>query len=119
METKYKFFTEEEFNALTPSCSLSDMDETFMKRLDFVRGLTGRPLFLNCAFRSSDWDKSKGRTGNSFHCKGLAVDVHCVDSKYRASLVASAFIAGIHGIGIYPDFVHLDGRKEPCLFWGA
>lgn len=115
---EYKYFTEAEFGALTPSCSLSDMDETFMRRLDFVRELTGQPLYVNCAYRSSEWDKEKGRSGNSYHCKGLAVDVRCKDSKYRARLVAAAVVAGILGIGVYPNFIHLDGRQDPCMFLG-
>lgn len=114
----YKYFSEAEFNALTPSCSLSDMDQSFMLRLERVRQITHQPLYINCAYRSPEWDKEKGRTGNSYHCKGLAVDVRCKDSNYRARLVCAALVSGIYGIGIYPDFIHLDGRQRACMFLG-
>lgn len=119
METKYQFFTEEEFNKLTPSCSLSDMDEEFMQHLDLARKISGVPFVLNCAFRSVAWDKEKGRSGNSFHCKGQAVDIRCGDSKNRALIIYSLWLCGIKGIGIYPTFIHADFRNNPICFLGV
>lgn len=119
METKYQFFSEDEFNALTPSCSLSDMDSEFMRCLDLARKLAGVPFVLNCAYRSTSWDKEKGRSGNSFHCQGKAVDIRCGDSKTRALIIYSLWLCGIKGIGIYPNFIHADFRKEPICFLGV
>lgn len=115
---KYKYFTEEEFNALTPSCSLSDMDPTFMTALDGARYLCGFPFVLNCAFRSVEWDKAHGRPGTSFHTKGMAVDIRCGDSKKRASIIFSLLLCGIKGIGVYDTFIHADFRNDPILFLG-
>lgn len=119
METKYQFFTEEEFNSLTPSCSLSDMDSEFMRRLDIARKIAGVPFVLNCAYRSEAWDKEKGRSGNSFHCKGQAVDIRCGDSKIRALIIYSLWLCGIKGVGIYPTFIHADFRMDPICFLGV
>lgn len=116
--SEYKFFTEEEFNRLTPQCSLSDMDSEFMKRLDVARYLAGFPFVLNCAYRNKSWEKAHNRSGDSFHCKGQAVDIRCGDGKKRALIVYSCWLAGLKGIGIYPTFIHVDMRKEPCLFLG-
>lgn len=117
--TPLRYFTEDEFNALTPSCSLKDMDADFMSRLDLARHISGVPFVLNCAYRSVSWDKEKNRSGNSFHCKGLAVDIRCGDSKTRALIIYSLWLCGIKGIGIYPTFIHADMRKEPICFLGV
>lgn len=119
----YRYFTEEEFKKLTPSCSLSDMDVDFMRRLDYARHIAGFPFVLNCAYRSPAWEKMKGRVNKdgeatSFHTKGLAVDIRCTDGKQRARLIWSLWYAGIPGIGVYKSFIHADGRKEPCVFYG-
>lgn len=115
----YQFFSEKEFNNLTPSCSLSDMDERFMNKLDLARAFSRIPFVLNCAYRSSDWDKSKGRTGLSYHCCGRAVDIRCKDSHNRFRIVYSLLNAGFTCIGIYPTFIHVDDRivDEPIIYW--
>lgn len=115
---KLRYFSEKEFNALTPSCSLSDMDSSFLHALDAARHISGVPFVLNCAYRSESWDKEKGRSGSSFHCKGQAVDIRCGDSKARALIVFSLWLCGIRGIGIYSTFIHADFRKEPICFLG-
>lgn len=118
METKYQYFTEEEFNKLTPSCSLSDMDEEFMKRLDKARAICGFPFVVTSAFRSHSWNVEHGRDYHSFHEDGRAVDIHCMDGKRRAWIAASCWLVGLRGIGIYSSFIHIDMRDEPCLFLG-
>ena len=110
MKTKIesKYFSEKEFNRCTPSCSLQDMDRAFMWILDAIREEAGIPLILSCAFRSKEYDKSWGRSGNSAHTKGLAVDIKCNSSATRMKIVAAAIMVGIDRIGIGKDFVHLD-----------
>lgn len=110
MDYKPVYFTEKELNNLTPSCSLMDMDEQFMKRLDFARTIAGIPFVLNCAYRSKEWDITKGRDGNSYHCKGRAVDIRCNDSQNRAKIIYSCLNAGFKSIGLYPTFIHVDDR---------
>ena len=56
-----KYFSESEFKKCVPSCSEKDMDGAFLSLLDEVRSKAGIPLVLNCAYRSVEWDKSKGR----------------------------------------------------------
>lgn len=121
MDYKPVYFTEKELARLTPSCSLKDMDEQFMRRLDFARTIAGIPFVLNCAYRSKKWDISKGRSGNSFHCIGRAVDIRCNDSMNRAKIVYSLLNAGFKSIGLYPSFIHVDDRNrdnsELAIIW--
>lgn len=80
--------------------------------------MCGFPLVLNCAFRTPEWDKSKGRSGNSYHTKGLAVDVRCYDSQKRAEIVCGALVLGL-SVGVYSSFIHIDMRpedKQVCFY---
>lgn len=103
-----RFFSEGEFNRCVPSCSISDMDGEFLDVLDSVRESAGIPLTINCAYRSREWDISKGRSGNSAHCKGRAVDIKCNDSATAYKIVRAAIDNGISRIGVGKSFIHID-----------
>ena len=103
-----KYFKESEFKACTPSCSLQNMDQKFMQSLDALRSVAGIPLVLNCAYRSVEWDKAKGRSGNSAHTRGKAVDIRCTTTLNRMKIVKAALAIGIRRIGIGKNFIHVD-----------
>lgn len=103
-----KHFKEIEFQRCVPPCSERDMNPAFLSRLDEVRETAGIPLVLSCAYRSADWDKSKGRSGNSAHTRGLAVDIVCRSSATRYKIVTACIKCGINRIGIGKTFVHID-----------
>lgn len=114
-----KWFKDEEFRKAVPSCSLSDMDEEFMHHLDECRDFAGIPFVINSAYRSVEYEKSKGRSGSSQHCKGLAVDIRCVTNAQRFRIVASLLVAGFHRIGIGDNFIHVDDgypNSEPIIW---
>lgn len=106
-----KYFTDGEFRKCIPSCSIDDMDSDFLDILDNIREDAGIPLKVNCAYRSVEWDKAKGRSGNSAHCSGVAVDVRCTNSANRHKIVKAAMDNGINRIGIADTFIHLDNSK--------
>lgn len=106
-----KYFSEEEFLNCSPSCMLSDMDSDFLRKLDSFREYCGFPLVLNCAFRSRSYDVSKGRSGESMHCRGRAVDIRCNDSHTRAVLVFKALSSGFR-VGVGSNFVHIDDKPS-------
>lgn len=103
-----KYFKESEFKACTPSCSLQNMNQKFMQSLDALRSVAGIPLVLNCAYRSVEWDKAKGRSGNSAHTRGKAVDIRCTTTQNRMKIVKAALAIGIRRIGIGKNFIHVD-----------
>lgn len=107
-----KYFTEAEFKRCTPSCSLQDMQQGFMTLLDATRALAGIPFKLSCAYRSVAWDKAKGRSGNSAHTRGCAVDIVCNSHATRMKIVSAALRMGIRRIGIGKNFVHLDTDRS-------
>lgn len=110
------YFSPIEFTRCIPTCSKEQMNDAFLKRLNKARRLAGIPFVINSAFRSSEYDIQKGRTGNSFHCKGRAVDIRCLDSSSRAVIVESLIMVGFHGIGIANTFIHVDDRPLKCIW---
>ena len=107
-----KYFSESEFCACTPSCSLQDMDQEFMNKLDQLRELAGIPLVINSAFRSVQYEKTKGRNGTSAHVLGLAIDIRCNNSQNRFKVLESALKLGFKRIGVAKSFIHLDISKK-------
>lgn len=103
-----KWFKPEEFSRCTPPCKMEECDESALLMLDALRDLCGFPIKLNSAYRSKKYEKSKGRTGTSSHCKGLAFDVRCTDSRDRYVLVRNALKVGFTRVGISKTFIHVD-----------
>lgn len=103
-----KYFSPSEFRKCTPACDISQMDAGFLALLDEVREKAGIPLVLNCAYRSVAYDKAKGRSGNSAHTRGKAVDIRCNASENRFKIIRAALDCGIRRIGIGQSFIHLD-----------
>lgn len=103
-----RYFKESEFRRCNPACSIEDMEQDALDMFDDIRRRAGIPMVLNCAYRSQEWDKAKGRSGNGAHTKGYAIDVRCVDSANKYKIVKAALECGCPRIGIYRTFVHLD-----------
>lgn len=114
----YRYFKESEFRSATPSCSLNDMDPDFMQKLDDARTLCSYPFVINSAYRSKEYELSKGRPGTSSHCKGLAVDISCITSICRLKMLLALLAVGFRRIGIYSTFLHVDmDVSKPVSIW--
>lgn len=103
-----KYFIEDEFRKCSPTCSLQDMDPVTIKMLDTAREIAGIPFVLNSAYRSSAWDKRRGRSGTGAHTLGKAVDIRCDSIQNRFKIVNSLLEAGFNRIGISDSFIHAD-----------
>ena len=106
----YQYFTEKEFNNI--GCSLSDMDEEFMRELDRIRKICNFPFHINSAYRDKETELKKGRNGLSSHCKGVAVDIKALKDSEKYLIVQTALSQGITRIGIAKNYIHLDDDKE-------
>lgn len=115
----YKYFSNTDFSSATPTCQLEDMDEDFMHRLDTARGLAGIPFIVSSAYRTVEYEKSKGRDGTSAHTKGLAVDLKADHSRERFLIIRSLLKAGFQRIGSGEDFIHVDfdQAKDRNVMW--
>lgn len=114
-----KYFSEGEFNGCSPSCSLQDMKQTTMSKLDTAREIAGIQFMLTSAYRSPGWDKSKGRSGTGAHTLGQAIDIRCTTSMDRFLVVNALLKAGFKRIGIAKNFIHADDseRHDQEVMW--
>lgn len=119
MKIKAKYFTEKEFNKCSPSCSLQDMKQNFINLLDLAREIADIPFVLNSAYRSSAYDKSKGRSGTGAHTKGVAVDIRCNSDKNRYLIIDALRAVGFTRIGIGKTYIHVDAdeTKTQNVIW--
>jgi len=119
--TSYKFlryFVADEF-VCHCGCGRGEeeMNPDFLRKLDLVRGLYGKPLRITSGYRCEEHDKAVGGKGN--HPLGLAADLLVPDPQDRVRIVEACAKAGIERILVYKDkpHVHVDmTRKRKGLF---
>lgn len=109
---KYPHFQASEFARCKPACSISDMDEAFMNKVEQARIVADIPFIINSAYRTFGYEIEQGRSGNSSHCKGLALDIKCLNSWHRFTIVSALIKVGFSRIGIGKTFIHVDDDKE-------
>lgn len=102
------YFNEQEFEACTPSCKIEQCNPGSLARLDLCRSVAKTPFILSSAYRSREYEVSKGRSGKGAHVDGRAFDIRCRDSVCRFRIVAAALEVGFTRIGIGKTFIHLD-----------
>ncbi|MHA1447965.1 MAG: D-Ala-D-Ala carboxypeptidase family metallohydrolase [Candidatus Hodarchaeales archaeon] len=110
-----KYFSKEELYC--PCCKKNKCTELFLERLEALRVVFGMPMSVNSCYRCDDHNKNVGGALNSYHAKGMAIDIKVPDSQYRAELVHIALNQGL-SVGIYSNFVHIDIRDLQTLFYG-
>lgn len=94
------------------------IDPRSLDMLQRLRDRIGRPLIVNSAYRSPDYNAKVGGKPNSFHMRAMAFDIR-MDNHDPAEFIAAAEACGFMGIGTYPrqGFVHIDTRPTPAR-WG-
>ena len=94
------------------------MDEVFLEMLDKARHLSGIPYIINSGYRTPDYNRKVGKK-DSAHLKGLAADIHCIDSRSRAYIIGGLIDAGFNRIGIAKTFIHVDDdpSKDADVVW--
>lgn len=96
-----------DFSRCVPAADASSLDKRLLVLLATIADVFG-VLHISSAFRTREHELSRGRKGDSSHCKGLAVDVFVKDGCERHRLLYVALMAGVPRIGIGKNFVHLD-----------
>lgn len=101
-----------------PACQVSDMDAAFLDKLLLAQKMYGKKFHINSAFRSVAWEKQKGRSGRSSHCKGIAVDIGTSSHLERMYIIAALLLSGFRRIGIARTFIHVDDdpKKSPSMW---
>ena len=106
--SKAKYFTDAEFRKCSPACSIDDMQQGTLDRLDRARELAGIPFVINSAYRSVDYERSKGRSGEGAHTRGRAVDIRCSTDRNRYKIILALLTAGFCRIGVGKTYIHAD-----------
>jgi len=125
-----RWYTEQDFQNANPSCSLQDMRQSSVDKLDAMCDITGQKERITCAYRSHRHDTSRGRPGTSAHIPrdadgnvvtdenqrgagSMAFDIATPDSRARMRVMKGAIGAGFNRIGVNlaSNFYHLDDSE--------
>lgn len=97
-----------------------EMDEVFVKKLDYLRECFSKPIIIGSGYRTSEHNARVGGVKDSAHLKGLAVDIK-VSGSDAYKLLKLAFELGFKGIGVNQKgngrFIHLDDGREIPTLW--
>lgn len=96
-------------------CGENKMQPEFLAQLNKLRETWGKLLILTSAYRCPAHNAAVGGVPGSMHVKGRAVDIAwgtwAKEAQYSFTLLAST---QFNGIGINPQFLHVDNRKKPA-----
>lgn len=107
-----KYFHSREFECKC-GCGLFNLDPTFFEKLTKTRESAGVPFVINSGCRCSSHNYIVGGTKQSGHLTGKACDIKAHTLAVMTAILRGAFLREMDGIGIGPNFIHLDmkGRK--------
>lgn len=90
------------------------IDVEALDALQRLRTLTGKPIFINSAYRDPIYNARIGGAPRSMHKEGKAFDISLRNYPDKQWLIQKAIEAGFTGIGAsYRTFLHVDtGRKR-------
>lgn len=112
-----RYFNYIEFDSPDLLGSGRNMDPKILEMLDLAREKFDKPIRITSGYRTKEYNEELKARGykaspNSSHLKGLAVDIHCVNSKDRFELVDILLDVGFNRIGIANTFIHVDIDKD-------
>lgn len=81
-----------------------------ISRLQALRDIWGKPMTITSGARCKNHNTKVGGAPASKHVEGIAVDVACTNGMERYKLLRLAYHVGFTGIGLHPQFLHLDIR---------
>jgi uncharacterized protein YcbK (DUF882 family) len=130
--TDIKYFKLDEIlNAGSVKYKIEDIPENLHKNirptllvLDHIRDIIGKPIFLNCTYRSYEHNLTCGGAPKSLHLKFNAIDwtiedknslfdlYHQIDGQDRLGIFSNILPKNSLGLGFYKGrFIHLDTRR--------
>lgn len=111
-----EYFSLSEFEC--PCCRRVMLSPDLLARLDHLRMVINRPIYINSGYRCPEENRRVGGVSDSYHLRGMAADIHIRDF-LLSDLILYAKELGFNGIGIYykKNFLHLDVRPGPKHIW--
>lgn len=98
----------------SPDTQEVKVEPELIRKVQELRDLVGQPLILNSAYRTKERNEETGGADNSYHLKGMAVDVRIPDGYTVDEIANLGKQVGFRGIGRYysKNFCHFDIRKS-------
>lgn len=81
-----------------------------LSKLQTLRDKVGSSIVINSGYRTPEYNNKIGGVNESFHTKGMAVDIQIPKGYTVDSLAVLAKSVGFRGIGKYKTFLHVDVR---------
>lgn len=87
--------------------------------LQAIRSHFNKPVVINSAYRTPEYNKKVGGAAQSQHCYGTAADIAISGvSPKDVAAFAENLLSGRGGIGIYAGFTHIDVRETKSRWNG-
>ena len=119
------FFTEREFFCKCADFNANShlLDHQLIIATQTIREFAGSAVFITSSYRTPLCNSLSGGAKNSYHLKGMALDLHCPSGqakinasiKKRGDLYLSLRKCGINGFGIASSFLHIDTRPSGLI----
>jgi len=107
-----KNFNLQEFECTHPGHRHVRVDEKLVEKLQELRNILSRPIFITSAFRCKKRNNMVGGAKVSQHLYGQAADIMLSNQEKDIEQIAEiAKDIGFSGIGFYKTFIHLDVRE--------
>lgn len=114
------FFTEKEFFCKCDDFKTNShlLDHQLIIAAQIIRKFAGSAIYVTSSFRTPFCNSSSGGAKNSWHLRGMALDLHSPSDQAKinnsikklGALYASLRKCGINGFGIAASFLHVDTR---------
>ena len=92
-------------------------DQALLERLEELRGIVGRPIWVNSGFRCAPKNRAVGGSRNSQHLTGRAADI-AIPGVPPLAVAWLAKSLGFRGIKAYSTWTHVDTRQGPVWMEG-
>jgi len=87
--------------------------DALIETLQKIRDHFGKPVVINSAYRTEEYNKKVGGAPKSQHVKGTAADIVVAGvDPIAVAQYAEFLLSGSGGIGVYPTFTHVDVRPS-------
>jgi len=107
-----KNFSREEMSC--KHCGLDGIKDSFMRELQALRDLLGRPVIVTSGYRCKDHPAEKDKPLPGKHCEGIAADI-CVPgmTPYAVYKLIRSAMPIFRGLGVAPhqNYIHVDIRN--------
>jgi uncharacterized protein YcbK (DUF882 family) len=115
MPVEMKYFDIKEFDCR--HTGKNEMKESFLIRLDELRGVCGFPFVINSGYRDMTHPEEAKKEKSGTHTFGIAADIKVSNGYQRYKIVSEAIKMGFNGVGIANGFIHIDDRNSDPVMW--